>query len=242
MENPSKTKKTNQALGTIYRCLNTITGKSYIGQTRQSLETRIKGHYSQSKRKNSNTKFARALRKYDRQFWEWSTLKEVPVEQIDEEEKKCIAEFGACKYGYNTLTGREYTIMPETRQTTKGLNQNIYNFYHCDYGEVSCTIWELIKNYNLPHHTGINQVIHKTRPRYKGWILAEFKDDYDKAIHLHEFWHPIHGYIKCTPADLTRNYNVCHASISHLFSGRSIRAKNWYLFENKHLFKKIYKE
>ena len=64
--------------GLIYRAYNKITHKSYIGQTKYSLEHRKEGHYHVAWRNNgaSTIYFMRALRKYKKNDWVWYILKD----------------------------------------------------------------------------------------------------------------------------------------------------------------------
>jgi hypothetical protein len=237
MKQTSKTDKNDQALGTIYRCLNTVTNRSYIGQTRGDIEKRKSGHVNTTAK--TRTKFGNALRKYGQDNWVWSILEQAPYEDLDILERKYIAEFNSYADGYNSNTGQTRCIPPSKRfLNTVG---TVYDFYSAEHGVVSHTMTEMVNRFDLVI-CGVSQIVKKDRPRYKEWVLAEFKDDYDKILGLYEFWHPIHGYIKCNQADLVRKYNIQRSQMSALVLGKAKRVRNWYLFENKHLFKKIYKE
>ncbi|HEY9298024.1 MAG TPA: GIY-YIG nuclease family protein, partial [Phormidium sp.] len=55
-----------QSIGIIYQAYNTLTKKSYVGQTVKDLATRRSRHYSSAKTKKY--KFAQALKKYAEKY------------------------------------------------------------------------------------------------------------------------------------------------------------------------------
>ena len=71
-----------QSVGIIYQAYNTLTRKSYVGQTVRSLAMRKYSHYHAAKVKKH--KFAQALKKYAKRDWVWSILIEVPIKYLDE--------------------------------------------------------------------------------------------------------------------------------------------------------------
>ena len=90
--------------GIIYRAINKITKKSYIGQTVQTLSNRIKGHYSFAKK--ASTKFSFALRKYDKKDWEWDILEDnVENKNLNRLEAEYIMLFDSLRSGYNSTPG-----------------------------------------------------------------------------------------------------------------------------------------
>ena len=56
-----------ECMGIIYQAHNTVTGKSYVGQTVKDLATRRSRHYSAAK--TQKYKFAQALKKYPEECW-----------------------------------------------------------------------------------------------------------------------------------------------------------------------------
>lgn len=111
--------------GIIYRAFNKISGKSYIGQTTEGLKKRIRLHYANSKFKKdgcfcNNYHFARAIRKYDKNDWEWIILCECTESNLDGAEKLFISLYNAFKNGYNSDYGgkscRGYKHSEETKK------------------------------------------------------------------------------------------------------------------------------
>jgi len=94
---------------TIYRHLNVINGKSYIGYTRWTIDRRFHNHIAYSKR-NSDFLFHKAIRKYGIECWKSFSLKTCDtVAEARELEKKFIAEYQSNMRdkGYNMTEGGE---------------------------------------------------------------------------------------------------------------------------------------
>ena len=89
----------------IYMATNKVNGKCYIGQTTVSLKRRKILHKHDMKSKDYA--FQRALRKYGFENFKWKTLcKDVPVDDLDDLERKEIAERETLSpKGYNITTG-----------------------------------------------------------------------------------------------------------------------------------------
>lgn len=95
--------------GFIYEIKCLETDKSYIGQTRYSVEYRWNSHLKRARVPSSaarNTCFLRALRKYPATSFVVMTLETCPVEHLDSREKHWIAERGTiAPGGYNLAVG-----------------------------------------------------------------------------------------------------------------------------------------
>ena len=111
--------------GIIY-CLTSPSGKRYVGQTRQTLKQRMKGH--RSKRSNCIL-LKRAAGKYG-----WGTLKvsvlwEGPVGELDAQEVHFIeAHQTLAPKGYNCTTGGESkkTVCEDTKRKISEGNKRAY--------------------------------------------------------------------------------------------------------------------
>lgn len=92
----------------IYRAVNKINGKSYIGLTRLSLEERKQKHYWNSKNPNKNNKqaFYLAIQKYGWDQFEWQELcSALTLQDLSELEKHFIKEYDSYNSGYNNTFG-----------------------------------------------------------------------------------------------------------------------------------------
>jgi len=88
----------------IYKLTCLSENKSYVGQTRRLVETRISEHFNTCK--DSNTKLALAMQKYGRDDWELTILEECnDLDTLDEREMHWIAELDTYANGYNMTYG-----------------------------------------------------------------------------------------------------------------------------------------
>lgn len=89
--------------GLIYKVTNKVTGKSYIGQTRYSLEFRWRQHLH----KKDNTYFHNAIRKYGPDNFSREVLEECDVSELNSREIYYIAKYDTFRNGYNLTKGGE---------------------------------------------------------------------------------------------------------------------------------------
>lgn len=100
-------------MGVIYKATCIITGKSYIGQTKRSLEKRKHQHENSS----DTYYFHRALKKYGKENFEWVILEECDNTELDTREKYWIQFYNTYEKGYNsTLGGDNANALEEWRK------------------------------------------------------------------------------------------------------------------------------
>lgn len=87
--------------GFIYKVTNKVTGKSYIGQTRNTVEFRWRQHY----KAKDNKYFHRAIQKYGKENFEVTTLEKVKVELLNDREIYYINKYNTFNNGYNLTKG-----------------------------------------------------------------------------------------------------------------------------------------
>lgn len=87
--------------GIIYKITNKVNGKSYIGQTRYTLEFRWKQH----QHKKDNTYFHNAIHKYGIDNFDIEVLEECNIEDLNSREIFYIAKFDTFNNGYNLTIG-----------------------------------------------------------------------------------------------------------------------------------------
>lgn len=87
--------------GFIYKITNKVNGKSYIGQTRYTVEFRWRQH----QHKKDNTHFHNAIAKYGADSFIVETLEECELAEMDSREIYYIAKFDTYNNGYNSSTG-----------------------------------------------------------------------------------------------------------------------------------------
>ena len=87
-------------MGIIYKAINKINGKSYIGQTKHSLNFRRSCGYG-------NTYFQRALNQYGIEGFKWSILETCQDKELGKKEIFYIDKYNTFQDGYNCTKGGE---------------------------------------------------------------------------------------------------------------------------------------
>ena len=87
--------------GIIYKITNKVNNKSYIGQTRYTIEFRWRQHLH----KKDNTYFHNALHKYGAENFTIDVLEECDVNHLNEREMFYIAKYDTFNNGYNLTLG-----------------------------------------------------------------------------------------------------------------------------------------
>ena len=108
---------------TIYKSVNTKTGKVYIGFD-SNWPNRLKIHKSASK--NQDFKFYRSIRKYGWDNFEWSIIYQSKDKQhtLKEMETHFINEYDSMKNGYNSTLGGDGTL-GRKRTTEEKIKQSL---------------------------------------------------------------------------------------------------------------------
>ena len=94
-------------IGYIYQILNTVTNKSYIGQTKRLPHQRFNGHIKAAKAATEPSGIQAALRKYDIEVFEFYILAEAPQEELNDLEMYYIQKYDTYHNGYNQTLGGE---------------------------------------------------------------------------------------------------------------------------------------
>lgn len=92
----------------IYKAINQINGKVYIGQTQMSFKKRIKGHIDHMKYGKYISSFHNALRKYGKNNFVWVVLNECyDIDTLNQLEQYYIKYYGSMnrEIGYNLNNG-----------------------------------------------------------------------------------------------------------------------------------------
>lgn len=89
--------------GFIYKITNKVNGKSYIGQTKYTVEFRWRQH----QHKKDNVYFHNAIKKYGVDNFIVETLEECNYEDLDSREMFYIAKYDTFNSGYNMTIGGE---------------------------------------------------------------------------------------------------------------------------------------
>lgn len=93
--------------GIIYKAVNVLNNKCYIGQT-LNFNKRIRSHQIDAFKKNKDTKFYYALRKYGFDNFNWEIIyKDIPKNMLDIAEICAIYSNDSYYIGYNSTHGGE---------------------------------------------------------------------------------------------------------------------------------------
>lgn len=87
--------------GLIYKITNKVNNKSYIGQTRYTLEFRWRQHLNSK----DNCYFHKAIKKYGAENFNVEILEECDFKDLDSREIFYIAKYNTFKDGYNSTIG-----------------------------------------------------------------------------------------------------------------------------------------
>ena len=116
----------------IYKGTNKINGKSYIGQTKRTLEWRLNnawcGHYKRAESlEASESCIASAIKKYGKENFDWTILEFVDISNMSKEEAQKILDdreiywikkYDSYNHGYNRNRGGHTAISIKGRQMT----------------------------------------------------------------------------------------------------------------------------
>lgn len=123
----------------IYKITNTITNKSYIGQTTKTVEERWTRHKNDALSGRLNTHFANAIRKYPIETFIVETIDTATTqEELTKKEYKWIQYYDTVKNGYNSTdamnkcggntyinkTKEEMSVIKEKIRMTKNGGKN----------------------------------------------------------------------------------------------------------------------
>lgn len=110
----------------IYKIVNDINGKVYIGKTLTSIEQRFKEHCKDSQKKHKEQRpLYSAMNKYGIEHFSIEEIEECDINILSEREKFWIESYGSFKNGYNATLGGDgkpyldYDLVVATYQELK---------------------------------------------------------------------------------------------------------------------------
>lgn len=114
----------------IYKITNKINGKVYIGQTIRPVEYRFNRHINDAMHNILNTHFARAIRKYGPDQWQFEVIDNAETqEELNQKEQYWIRYYNSVEEGYNetdaiTKCGGN-TYQSKTKQEMEEIKEKI---------------------------------------------------------------------------------------------------------------------
>ena len=142
----------------IYKALNKINSKCYIGQTVNSLDKRIRNHiYCAYKRLKSP--LHSAIKKYGIQSFEWSVIDSTLIKEVLNEKEKYWINFYGCKSpnGYNLTEGGDgnsgYSLSEESKEK---IRKGVTGFKHSEETKRKMSIGKKCKLRSPEHEKKLN--------------------------------------------------------------------------------------
>ena len=191
--------------GFIYKITNKVNGKSYIGQTRYTVEFRWRQH----QHKKDNCYFHNAIHKYGVENFIVETIEECDVEDLNSREIFYIAKYDTFNNGYNLTIGRDGNkklLLDEKYDEIKSLylsgfsSNKIATLYNVD----KASIVKILKSLGVK--------IRSNKLSINAQELQELIEDYNNGYSLKE---------------LAKRYNCSSSSLKNrlLKKGVNIRVK-----------------
>lgn len=93
-------------MGYIYKIINDINNKIYVGQTKRTLEKRWQEHIRYAQEKDSRTKFYKAIQEIGVEHFKIISIEEIfGIEERNNREKYWIQYYDSFNNGYNSTRG-----------------------------------------------------------------------------------------------------------------------------------------
>ena len=97
-------------MGYIYKIINDINDKVYIGQTCRSIKERWKEHLKDYQKTQNNFPIYNAMRKYGKEHFNIIEIEQVDNDLLNQKEQYWIEQYDSYKNGYNATFGGDGTI------------------------------------------------------------------------------------------------------------------------------------
>lgn len=149
--------------GKIYKIVNDINSKVYVGQTIQKLEKQFNGHCCYSKTDRScNMYIKRAIHKYGKKHFRIELIEECPIEQLDDREQYWIAYYDSYNNGYNLTLGGQKSNNFSPNRLENSIDLMKFENYITEFtpsatevanhfGICKCSVYNLIDRLNNPN-------------------------------------------------------------------------------------------
>ncbi len=209
----------------IYKVLNLVNNKIYIGQTKNfDLRKRCHINSSLNKKKKHNMIFHKAIRKYGIEQFEWSIIWQGDQKLLSEMEIYFIKKHNSHHingFGYNMTNGGEGVL----NEDNYNYDKTLYTFYHKD-GRIEKDITQLKfrEKYDL-NSCAITNLIKGKQKSIRDWSLT---DKYISNLldnNKYTFYHT-DGRIEenITQKEMNNKYNI---QISKVVIGKENSLHGW---------------
>ena len=200
---------------------NNINGKKYVGQTSLSVEARWQKHCSVARCNDAVTGIDGAIRKYGSNNFSYITLKECPINELDQWEIYYIKEYGTYQgnnddKGYNlTLGGQGGYLYDIDEDELLNLFNNgtsikdIAKYYHCCAETISIRLKKLGANIK-------QQVSERAKTNSEVW-KENFSKQWEnpivhtKAVYLQELDKTFSSLTECSQWLIDNHYTTTNS-------------------------------
>ena len=189
----------------IYKITNKINNKVYIGQTTKTIFSRWKRHCADALSNRTNTKFARAIRKYGKDNF---IVEEIDTatnkEELNQKEIYWINYYNSILTGYNSVDGGgdsntyKYKTEEEMKQIKEKIRLTKMRDLNPNARAIKCrnvktqeelffnTLIECQEYFKETQHNFITRrCLHKTLYLYRGeWLISYQNEEYIKSYTL----------------------------------------------------------
>ena len=201
--------------GIIYKITNKVNGKSYIGQTRYTIEFRWKQH----QHKKDDTYFHNAIHKYGIENFSIEILEECNIEDLNSREIFYIAKYNTFNNGYNLTIGGDGNrrlLLDDSYNEIKELylsgfsSNKIATLYKVDKASIIKILRSLgVKIRSNKLNINHQEFLELVQDYQSGYSLKELSKRYDcSSIGLKE-------YLVKRGVDLRNKYNILEDEESH---------------------------
>lgn len=204
--------------GIIYKITNKVNNKSYIGQTRYTIEFRWRQH----QHKKDNTYFHNAIHKYGIENFSIEVLEECDIKDLNSREIYYIAKYDTFKNGYNLTIGgdgNKRLLLDDKYEEIKELylsgfsSNKIATLYNVD----KATIVKILKQLDVKIRNNKLNINHQE--------FLELVQDYELGYSLRE---------------LAKRYNCSSISLKEYLIKKGVNIKNKYnILEDKDIHKNL---
>lgn len=153
-------------LGRIYRIVNDVNDKVYIGQTVRTLKARFDRHCSSAKWAENSMAIKAAILKYGKEHFRIELIEECEREFLDEREVYWISFYDSYKHGYNRTKGGQSVgykgkLTEENKQEVIEMYKNgISPLKIASLYKVSrTTIQSLLRSKNIPIYKALANMV-----------------------------------------------------------------------------------
>lgn len=190
-------------IGRIYKILNKINQKVYIGCTINSLQHRFNEHLYRCYMTDSNSKLYNSIKKYGKENFEIILITECKLSEIYETEKKYIKEYSSYEDGMNSTFGGEgclgYVHSPEIRKKISEGTKNGYSHkgktYEELYGDRAdeeklkrkiASGWKKLTEEEKRERVDVSRIKTRESSKYGVKLIKEIKDKLRDGVKIKE--------------------------------------------------------